>query len=110
MKEKYTVVYVTTPDEKTAKTIANKILEKKLAACVNIIPNINSIYRWKGKIEEDQEALMIIKTRRELFETLTKTIKEMHPYEVPEVIGIPIIEGYKAYLEWIKDETGESEL
>lgn len=105
MKDEYIVVYVTTPDDTTAKMIARKVLEKRLAACINIIPNIFSIYRWKGEIEEDQEALMIIKTRRILFEPLTKTIKELHPYEIPEVIGIPIIEGYNAYLGWISDET-----
>ncbi len=105
MREEYIVVYVTTPNEKTAKKIAKEVLEKRLAACINIIPNIYSTYRWRGRIEEDQEALMIIKTRRGLFDILAKTIKEKHPYEVPEVIGIPIIEGYNAYLEWIRDET-----
>ncbi len=104
MKFDYIVVLVTTPDEKVAEKIGNILIEKKFAACVNIVKDINSIYFWKGKIENDSEALMIIKTRYELFEELSNQIKSQHPYTVPEIIGIPILTGSDTYLNWI-DET-----
>lgn len=105
MEEKYIVVYVTAPNIETASKIAETIVEKRLAACVNIIPKINSIYWWEGKIERDEEVLLIIKSRREIFEKLSMAIKEIHPYNVPEIIALPIIKGNKEYLEWINGET-----
>ena len=105
MEEKYIVVYVTAPNIETAHKIAETLVEKRLAACVNIIPKINSIYWWEGKIERDEEVLLIIKSRREIFEKLSMAIKEIHPYNVPEIIALPIIKGNKEYLEWINGET-----
>lgn len=105
MKEEFIVTYITTPDEETARKIAVDLLEKKIAACINITPNIYSIYLWKGDIEDGRETLMTIKTRRTLFKELIRIIKKLHPYEVPEIIALPIIEGYKPYLDWIRDET-----
>lgn len=101
IEEKFTGVFVTTPDTTAAKKIANGLVEKKLAACVNIIPQITSIYFWEGKINEDAEVLLMIKTRQSRVDDLIKFVTENHPYSVPEVISLPIEKGNPAYLEWI---------
>ncbi len=100
----YVVVFVTCPDKSVAEKIAEKLIKEKLAACVNITGEINSVYFWQGNIEKDNEYLMIIKTKEELFEKLEEFIKENHPYTVPEIIGMPIIKGSRDYLNWI-DQT-----
>ncbi len=100
----YVVVFVTCPDRETTQRIAEELIERKLAACVNITTEINSVYFWQGNIEKDTEYLMIIKTSEELFEELETFIKNNHPYTVPEIIGIPIVKGSKEYLDWI-DQT-----
>ena len=99
------VVFVTAPDEDGAIRIAKSLVEAKLAACVNIIKDIRSIYSWQGKIEDDSEVLMVVKTRSELFDSLSKKVKELHSYSVPEIIALPIIKGSEDYLKWIKDAT-----
>ncbi len=100
----YIVVYITTPDYETAKKLADYLVNNKLAACVNIVDKIYSIYFWQGNIERDNESLMIIKTRADLFEKLEEEVKKNHPYSVPEIIAMPIIKGSNDYLKWI-DET-----
>ncbi len=100
----YIVVYITVPDFETGKKIAKTLVEEKLAACVNITSQINSIYFWQGNIEDDTEHLLIIKTRKDVFEKLENRVKELHPYTVPEIIAMPIVLGSKDYLSWI-DET-----
>jgi len=80
-------------------------VEERLAGCVNIVRNIRSIYRWEGKTEDDQEVLMIAKTRQELFASLVKKVKQIHSYSVPEIIAVPIIEGSEDYLAWLRDVT-----
>ncbi len=100
----YIVVYITVPDFETGKKIAKTLVEEKLAACVNITSQINSIYFWQGNIEDDTEHLLIIKTRKDVFEKLENRVKELHPYTVPEIIAMPIVLGSKDYLNWI-DET-----
>jgi periplasmic divalent cation tolerance protein len=87
------------PDE--AEKVARALVEKKLAACVNILPAIRSIYRWKGAIEDDQETLLLIKSSRALFGELRAEIERLHSYEVPEVIAIPIVDGLERYLGWM---------
>ena len=99
------VVFVTTKNKTEAKKIAKKLLRDKLAACVNIINPIESLYRWQGKVCNDKEALMIIKTRKTLFPKLSKTIKSIHSYKVCEIISLPIVAGVKDYLSWINDST-----
>jgi len=99
------VVYITVPSKEAGQQIATVLLASRLAACVNIIPNITSIYHWQGAINQDDELLLIAKTRAELFETLATKVKEVHPYEVPEVIAMPIVAGTKEYLAWIDTET-----
>lgn len=97
----YVVVLSTVPSEETGKAIAGSLVSERLAACVNIVAEISSVYRWQGKLEESREALLVIKTRQEVLERLMKRIVELHPYEVPEVVVLPIVGGHLAYLEWV---------
>jgi periplasmic divalent cation tolerance protein len=98
------VVFVTAVNEKEAQTIAQSLLEKRLAACVNIIPGLKSIFLWQGNMEKAEEFLLIAKTTTETFEELRKEIKKLHSYTVPEIIALPIIAGSTEYLEWIRNE------
>ena len=99
------VVYITAPNEEESVRIARKLVEGRLAACVNIINNIRSIYRWQGKIEDGSEVLMIVKTKKKLFKDLLFKVKELHSYDVPEVIALPIVDGSEEYLKWLKEVT-----
>lgn len=95
------ICYVTTPNEESAKKIATDLVTSKLAACVNIIQNVHSIYEWEGKINEDLEFLLMIKTTTENVEELTTYVRENHPYSVAEVISVKIENGNPPYLDWI---------
>lgn len=99
----YIVVFITTPDKEVSSKLAKGLVENKLAACVNIVDGLNSIYFWQGNIENDSEQLLIVKTTEELFEKLEKFVKENHPYTVPEIIAMPIIKGSADYLNWITE-------
>ena len=101
----FIVVFITAPNEKEAASISRTIVEERLVACVNIIPSVRSIYRWQGRVEDEQEVLMIVKTKSPLFERLQKRVKELHSYAVPEIIGLPVVEGSKEYLNWLGQET-----
>lgn len=101
---KYRLIYITTRDEEEAKKIGRALVEEKLAACVNIHP-IKSIYRWEGEIVEESETAMFVKTKTELANEVIKRVKELHSYEVPCIVSLPIEKGYPAYLKWIKDST-----
>jgi len=105
----FIVTYVTVSSMEEAKKISYALVESKLAACANIVPSITSVYTWQGKICEDQECLLIIKTRKELFPTLREKVKSLHSYTVPEIIALPILEGSKSYLDWIREETVDYE-
>ncbi len=100
-KGNYIVVFITAPSKKEAEKIAGGLVDKKLAACVNIVPGLKSIYTWKGKKEKSSEVLLIIKTKRILFKKLTQQVKLLHSYSVAEIISLPIIDGNKDYLNWI---------
>jgi len=100
------VVFITAPNEDEAARIAKALVEARLAGCVNIIKNIRSIYSWHGKIEDEKEDLMVIKTQKNLFDSLMEKVKELHSYTVPEIIALPIITGSKDYLKWLKEVTG----
>ena len=99
------IVYSTIEAVAEAKTIAHALLEEKLVACVNIIPSIQSVYRWKGTIEEDDECVLLAKTTDENVKATIAKIKELHSYELPDIIVLPIIGGSKQYLDYIADET-----
>ncbi|MEW6419582.1 MAG: divalent-cation tolerance protein CutA [Nitrospirota bacterium] len=100
------VVFITASNEDEAAKIAGTLVEARLAGCVNIIKNIRSIYIWEGKIEDETEVLMIVKTRKPLFDAFMKKVKEIHSYTVPEIIAMPIIEGSEDYLKWLREVTG----
>ena len=102
---RHVVALITAPNEEEAAKIAKDIVESRLAACVNIIRGIRSIYQWQGKIEDETEVLMIVKTRQELFRDLEKRVKEIHSYTVPEIIAFPILDGSAEYLQWLSEET-----
>ncbi|BBG95832.1 Nitrogen regulatory PII-like, alpha/beta [Prunus dulcis] len=99
------VVYVTVPNKEAGKKLAESLVREKLAACVNRVPGIESVYQWNGEVQTDSEELLIIKTRQSLFEALTEHVKANHPYDVPEVIALPINAGSLQYLEWVKNST-----
>ena len=102
------VVLITVPSVEVGQQIANLLVEKKLAACVNIIPAVNSLFRWQGQVSQEQEALLVVKTRTELFEDgLVPAVKKAHPYEVPEIIALPVMMGLREYLDWIENETSK---
>ena len=105
MPEKYIQVFTTVEKKEDAKRIAKILLENRLAACVQIVGPIESMYWWKEKIEEATEYLIIIKSRDALYEKLEKAIRENHPYEVPEIIVSEIKKGYKEYISWIDEVT-----
>lgn len=96
------ICYVTTPNEDSAKRIAHDLITNKLAACVNIIPGIQSIYEWEGRINEDSEYLLMIKTATDAVDNLSKFVRENHPYSVAEVISVKIENGNPPYLDWIE--------
>ena len=95
------IVLCTVPDQETGGRIANALVTEQLAACVNIIPGITSVYRWKGAVEQDQEALLLIKTGQDRWLPLQERIRALHPYELPEIIAVPIHTGQTDYIEWI---------
>ncbi|XP_019058875.1 PREDICTED: protein CutA, chloroplastic-like [Tarenaya hassleriana] len=99
------VVYVTVPNREAGKKLANSLVQEKLAACVNIVPGIESVYQWEGNIQSDAEELLIIKTRQSLLDALKEHVKANHEYDVPEVIALPITGGSPQYLEWLKNST-----
>jgi periplasmic divalent cation tolerance protein len=99
------LVLVTAGSEAEAETIAKALVEGRLAACVNIVSPIRSIYRWEGKIVDDREWLLVIKTQTEHFVDLETKIRALHSYQVPEVIAIPIVQGAEGYLRWLRQET-----
>ncbi len=101
----YIVVFVTCQNVDEARKIAKALLSKRLAACINILPQIESIYWWKNKIEESKEVLLIIKSKTALLNELIAEVKSLHSYETPEIIALPIIGGHTNYIKWLDQET-----
>jgi len=97
----YLLVLTTCPDDKVAKDLANKLIDAKLAACVNIVPKMISVYEWQGQKEQSDESLLLIKSTQEKFTGLQEFIVDKHPYELPEVVAVPICDGLPDYLAWI---------
>lgn len=95
------IIYCTCPDQSSAEHIARQLVESKLAACINILPSVTSVYQWQGKLETASEHLLLIKTRTDRFQALESRIKALHPYELPEIIAVSIDRALPDYLEWI---------
>lgn len=93
------------PDLDTARRIARELVDSRVAACVNILPAVHSVYRWEGKTEEALEITLIVKSTADRYDEVETTIKRLHPYEVPEIIALPIAHGLPAYLQWVVAET-----
>ena len=103
--KKYVVIFISAKDREEAQKIAKTLVKRRQAACVNIVPAVNSHYWWKDKLEATEESLIIVKTRESLLPEVIKTVKKLHSYHIPEIIALPIIGGSRDYLEWIDSET-----
>jgi periplasmic divalent cation tolerance protein len=105
MTDEYVQVFTTVEKREDADRIASTVVNSRLAACAQILGPIHSTYWWKGKVEEAGEWLLMMKTRQDHFSALEKEIRTVHPYEVPEIIALPIVAGSESYLKWIEEET-----
>ncbi len=103
------VVLITAGSEDEAQRLAQALVQDGHAACVNVIPGIRSFFRWEGKIVEEREVLLVAKSRSELFESLSKKVKGIHSYDVPEIIALPIVDGAPDYLSWVREVTAKNE-
>lgn len=101
----FVLVLTTVPDPEKGEEIAKKLVEERVAACVTVVPARASFYWWEGKIEKETECILFIKTKRNLYKELEKELLSIHPYSVPEIIALPITEGFGKYLNWLKEET-----
>lgn len=99
------IVLTSCPDTEVADRLARTLVEQKLAACVNRLPAVNSVYRWQGAVERAIEVPLLIKSTRERLPEIQEAIRALHPYEVPEIVAIPVVAGLPAYLRWVVDET-----
>jgi periplasmic divalent cation tolerance protein len=102
MEKTHIIVLVTAPNKEEAEKIAHSLLNERLIACANIIGPVHSLFWWQGKIDKAQEHLILMKTRKDLFSKLSEKVKSLHSYQVPEIIAIPIVEGFKPYMEWLE--------
>ncbi|MDI6891921.1 MAG: divalent-cation tolerance protein CutA [Actinomycetota bacterium] len=100
----YSVVYITTSDIEEARRIAKTLVEKRLVACANIVPEIESLYWWEGKINREKEALIFVKTVREKVKNVIEEVKKLHSYEIPAIVSFDVSEGNKNFLDWISEE------
>jgi len=101
LRNSYIIIIVTTASREEAETIVQRLLEARLIACANIIGPVSSHFHWSGKIEKAEEYLIIMKSRQDLFEKLSEAVKALHSYEVPEILALPVVEGSKAYMDWL---------
>ena len=105
MSDELQVMFSTAPNRETALLIARAVVAERLAACVNLVPRVTSVYRWEDKIEEDEEVLLVVKTRADRSDALCARIGELHPYDVPELVLLPVAGGAESYLEWVREES-----
>lgn len=106
------IVFVTGPEAGTLETLGRSLVEERLAACVNVIPGVSSVYRWKGEVQTDSEAIAMIKTTEDRVMSLRERITDLHPYDVPEFLTVSVTEGSEAYLNWVRESvwTGEPDV
>lgn len=100
------VVLSTTPTQQAARQLAQTLVQERHAACCTILPAVGSVYRWQGKVEESEEVLVLIKTTQEQYPQLQQRIQELHPYQLPEIIALPVVAGLAEYLGWVADSVG----
>ena len=105
MSDAHRVVLISTPGAEAGRQLARALVEERLAACGSVVPAVTSVYRWQGAVEEEEEALVVLKTAADRVEALTRRTRELHPYEVPEILALPVAGGNPAYLEWLIEET-----
>ena len=99
------LVFTTLPDREAAMKLARGLVDQRLAACVNVLSGCTSVYRWKGEVEQADEVPVLVKTRVARYEELEAAIRALHPYELPEIIAVPVVRGLPDYLEWVAEET-----
>ena len=99
------VLFCTCPDAATAERIAHELVGASLVACVNVVPGLRSIYRWNGAVQVDEEVLMILKTPADRLAAARERLVALHPYDVPEVVALPVVDGHHPYLQWVADST-----
>ena len=99
------LVLTNCPDGETAERIATALVENRLAACVNVLPEVESTYRWQGGVEQAIEVPLLVKCTRERYPAVEESIRQMHPYTVPEIIAVPVVAGFAPYLRWVDEET-----
>jgi periplasmic divalent cation tolerance protein len=108
MENDYVLVLITVPNAEVGEVVARRLLDQKLAACVNFVPGIRSLYLWQGQVNDDAEVLLLVKTRASLFqEKFIPAVQDVHPYDVPEILALPVAMGNAAYLNWIAESTRE---
>ena len=105
MKDDVVALLVTARDAECGRRIARALVEERLAACVNVLPGVHSFYRWKGSVEEADEVMLVAKTRAERAAALAARVRALHPYELPEVVALPVTDGSRAYLRWVVAES-----
>lgn len=98
------VILVTAPDADAGAQIGRALVAERMVACVNLVPRVRSIYRWEGRVEEEDEVLLLIKTRADRLDAVRERVVALHPYDVPEVLALPVAGGSAAYLEWVREE------
>jgi len=103
------LVLTTCPDAQTADALATALVEERLAACVNVLPGIRSIYRWQGAVERDDEVLLLIKTTADRQDELVARLETLHPYELPEALAVEAVGGLAAYLDWVAEQTRDDD-
>jgi periplasmic divalent cation tolerance protein len=101
----YVIALTTLPADADVNTLARTLVEERLAACVNVLPEMTSVYRWQGRVEKDTERQLIVKTTRARITVLWERLRELHPYDVPEFLVLPVLHGNDAYLKWVKEST-----
>ncbi len=101
------VILMTAPDPEVALDLGRRLVEERLAACANVVPGLTSVFRWEGEVQEEAEALLILKTTEAEAKALVARAVDIHPYDVPEVIVLPVVDGHGPYLEWVDAETGD---
>ena len=106
MTDEVRVVLMTAPDMEVALELGRRLVEERLAACANIVPGLTSIFNWQGEVKDESEVLMVLKTTGSVVDALVERAASLHPYDVPEVLALPVVDGYRPYLEWVRSEVG----